>query len=316
MEPTSNQTPGVPPRPGRNIGSGVRLGYLGDSADWKLITDLYYWDKVVEAYERSLEAGTIGGGSTLGFYRLVEGEALTRQVSKISDLTPWLKLEEIEGSPDGLAQVTVEVCREVAGRLAWNYDSAAMVSILVPEADVPWHSARYGYMMDKYPYDKVCLPAAALADQRHFRRVLAHEYAHVVTLNRTSNRAPHWLEEGISTWIEGPGRPDAIARFKTGESTWRTPQDLENAFGAERRNGENRDRIRDAYDQARILTDYLARQSGEAGIQRFLGAFSDNSLWDEFKIRLGEPPVEEALKQVYGIGQKELFEAAGSEVRG
>lgn len=310
MDPDPHKFVGASPRPGRNIGTGVRLGYLGDTADWKLITDLYYWDKVVEAYERSLEAGAIGGGSTLGFYRLVEGEALTRRVSTISDVTAWLKLEHPPGVAPILAEVTREVCSEVAGRLGWNYQAQAMVSVLVPEADVPWHSARYGYMMDKYPYDKVCLPAVALADQAHFRRVLAHEYAHVVTLNTTSNRAPHWVEEGVSTWIEGPARPDSAGRFQTGESTWRSPIDLENAFASERRNGENREKIRDAYDQSRLLVQFLVNQKGEAGIQQFLSAFSDNSVWDEIKIRLGEAPVEEALKQAFGINQSRLFEEA------
>jgi len=300
----------LPPRAGRVLGAGVRLGYVGDGADWKFITDLYYWDKVVEAYERSLEVGALGGGSTLGFFRLIEGEALTRQVSQTVTVTPWLQLETPHGPVPGLAELTQEVCFEVAGRLGWKFEAQAMVSVLVPEADVPWHSARYGYMMDKYPYDKVCLPAAALMDEFHLRRVIAHEYAHVVTLNLTGNRAPHWVEEGVSTWIEGPLPPDTVKRFRAGQSTWRKPIELETAFGAERRNGENRERIRDAYDQAHLLVDFLVKQKGEAGLRQFLRAFTDNSIWEELKIKFGEDPVEEALKHVYGMGTRELFEAA------
>lgn len=297
-------------RMGRIPGAGVRLGYLGDTVDWKLITEFYYWDKVIEAYERSLEVGAIGGGATLGFYRLVEGEALTRQVSEITTVTPWLKLEAQAQVSSGLADLAQEVCLEVAGRLGWNFEAQAMVSVLVPDADVPWHSARYGYCMDKYPYDKVCLPAVALEDEAHLRRVLAHEYAHVVTLNLTQNRAPHWVEEGISTLVEGPVAPGVRERFRRGESTWRDFRKVEAAFEAERRNGENREKIRDAYDQARLLMEYLYKAKGDAGLHMFLRAFTDNSVWDEMKIRLGADPADEALRQVYGLDQAELFEVA------
>ena len=294
-------------RIGRIPGTGVRLGYLGDTADQKLVSELYYQDKVVEAYERSLEVGAIGAGASLGFFRLIEGEALTRQVSEITDIDPHLKLEFNHPDRQALAAIVVAVCQEVAGRLGWNFEADTMISILVPEANVPWHSARYGYMMDKYPYDKVCLPADSISDDRHLRRVLAHEYAHVVTLNLTQNRAPHWVEEGISTLIEGPFDPASTTRFHTSESTWREPRDLENAFNAERRNGENREKIRDAYDQAHLLLNFLHQAQGDEGLKKFLRAFTDNSIWDEVKIQLGTDPADEALRQIYKITQADLF---------
>jgi hypothetical protein len=295
----------------RNMGSPLRLGYLGDRAEYKLITELYYQDRVIEAYESSLEAGAIGGGAILGFFRMIEGEALTRKNSEVKDLTPHLKFEwPRDSQADGLGETIVAVCEQVSQRLGWKYEADALISILTPEANVPWHSARYGYMMDKYPYDKVCLPAAALEDEEHFNRVLAHEYAHVITLNLSQNRAPQWVEEGISTLIEGPLDPSVAKRFHSGESEWRQPHDLEAAFGAERRDGENREKIRDAYDQAHLLLDFLQKSQGDEGLRKFLRVFGDHSTWEEIKIQLGEEPADEALRQTFHLGQAELFQQA------
>jgi hypothetical protein len=299
------------PKP-RNPGSGLRLGYLSEAGEYKVVQDLYYHDKVIEAYDECLAMGAIAGGATLGFYRLVEGEALTRRVSVITDVTPWLKLEVPADGPDAakLGELARDTCMEVGGRLGWNYEAQVLVTVLVADADVPWNGARYGYMMDKYPYDKVCLPWTVLQHQGHFHEVLAHEFAHVVTLNLSLNRAPHWVEEGISTLVEGPLDERILKRFRSGTSPWRDPRELEAAFFAERRNGENREKITDAYDQARLLLEFLSRAKGEDGIRRFLRSFSDHSVWDEIKLRLGKEPVEEALQAVYGLSVADLFAQA------
>jgi hypothetical protein len=295
---------------GRMNSSQLRLGNLGESAESGLIADLYYWDKVEEAYDRFLEAGAIGQGRSLGFFRIVEGEALTRKHSQITDLNENLQLESHDPT---LGPLIVEVCNQTAKRLGWDFRCKCLVSILVPEADVPWHSARYGYMMDKYPFDKVCLPANSVTDQNFFARVLAHEYAHVITLNFSLNRAPHWVEEGVSTHIESPIDKATILRFASGESEWKSPHVLENAFAMERRNGENRETIRDAYDQAHILVDYLHSLKGDEGLGEFLSTFGDHSSWEEIKIQLGQDPADEALRHAYKMTQEELFAKANPQ---
>jgi tetratricopeptide (TPR) repeat protein len=44
-------------------------------------------------------------------------------------------------------------------------------------------------------------------------RTLWHEYTHVCTLNRTKNRIPRWLTEGLSVYEESRGRPSWVREY-------------------------------------------------------------------------------------------------------
>ena len=66
-----------------------------------------------------------------------------------------------------------------------------------------------------------------------------------------------------------------------------------------------------AYAQGALIVRYLHSLGGEVKLAKLLRAFVDHGLWAEVKINLlGEPSVDEALHDVYGFHQKELFERA------
>jgi hypothetical protein len=180
-----------------------------------------------------------------------------------------------------------------------------MVSVLAEETDAPWAVGREGYFIDKYPYDKICLPLRATGDSLH--QVIAHEYAHCITLNLAQGRAPRWLDEAVSVTIEGRIDRRAAHAFATGQIPWLNHLNLGSAF----MNFANPQARWLAYQQAGIIGHYLAHLKGTKTLGDLMRAFSDNSFWTELIDRLkGEPPVEEALRQVYGFGVKKLFKEA------
>ncbi|MFI4873109.1 MAG: peptidase MA family metallohydrolase [Phycisphaerales bacterium JB061] len=46
-----------------------------------------------------------------------------------------------------------------------------------------------------------------------WRRVIAHEYVHTVTLSRTKNRLPHWFTEAAAQYLEDAPRDEATCRL-------------------------------------------------------------------------------------------------------
>jgi hypothetical protein len=272
------------------------------------VLEHYHWDRVDIAYQQANDLGAAYGASTLGWFRMIEGEALTRERGAIDKVTEWLQVETVQAEleeVEGLNETILAACDEVAGRLGWTHDQPAMVSVLTTEADAPWHGARFGYFIDKYPFDKICIPNRACYDPDETRSVVAHEYTHLVVLNRCLGRAPEWLQEGLAMLMEG--QPPRRVR------EWLRPEALDQAFHGERRDPRLYGRVWHAYQQAAILGAYLHSLEGDAGIARLLGNFGNNTFWQEVKINLlGEPGVEEALRETFGFGVRELFERASS----
>jgi hypothetical protein len=273
----------------------VRYGSLGEGGEWREAIEAYYRDEMEAAFALAQALGAGYGGASLRWYRMIEGEALAREASEIRETAPWLK---IEGGADD--EAVRRACEGVAARLGWDFSEGVLVTVLPPEVDAPWHGARYGYCVDKVPYDKICIRARAAHDPE---AVVAHEFAHAVTLNLTQNRAPHWLDEGLAMLMEGDRhRPPTL---------WQEPDALDRVFEADRRDHDGLMRAEEAYAQAAVLVRTLHRLGGDESLRRLLRAFTNNGLWDEIKINLlGEPSVEEALHEVYGIGRAELFERA------
>jgi hypothetical protein len=291
-----------------------RYGSIGEGGEWRQAIEAYYQDNVEAAYQIALSLGAGFGGSALNWYRMIEGEALARQQGTVQKITDWLQIEKVDNELQGvhgLEETVQAACEEVAERLGWTFEVPTLVTVLVREADNPWHGARFGYAVDKVPYDKVCVPNAVCHDPEQLRSVIAHEYSHIVTLNLTDNRAPQWLEEGIAMFIQGEPLASSFAPFHARPSDWLSPHDLDLAFGVDRRDAETHRAVRHAYQQAAVLVHYLHSLAGEEGLRRLLRAFTNNSLWDEVKINvLGAPSVEEALHEVYKVGQGEVFELA------
>ncbi len=107
-------------------------------------------------------------------------------------------------------------------------------------------------------------PASQTANPRNWEAVLWHEFCHVITLNRTRNKMPRWLSEGISVFEE-----------KQADSTWgqsMTPQyrrmilngeltpiqDLSAAFLAPK-SGRH---LQFAYYEASLVVEFLVREFG------------------------------------------------------
>ena len=291
-----------------------RYGTLGDHMEWRAAIEQYHWDRVEEAYALINELGIGGDAGYGGWYRLIEAEATTRARSQVRRLTDWLELETIPEETayaDELPERVLEACDGIAERLGWKHGPATRVSVLAAEADAPWAIGRYGYMADKYPYDKICVPQRALDSPGELRATVAHEYAHVITLNGAEGRVPTWLDEAIAMLAEP--NPDLNARraFANGDADWLWPDDLDHAFHAERRGGENSRRVYLAYQQAAWLGRYLVSLSGEAQIADLLRGFANNSAWTEVKMRVtGQHPADEALREVFGMSEQETFAEA------
>ena len=283
-----------------------RYGSIGENGEWREAIDAYYHDRLEESFALAQALGAGFGGGALRWYRMIEGEALTRRTATIETLLPWLSLEfDAETTPieDGGHAVIREACERVAARLGWRFEAPVRVTVLLPEVDAPWHGARFGYCVDKAPYSKICVPARAAADLRELRNVIAHEFTHAITLNLTQVRIPHWLDEGLAMLMEGAAAEPSKA--------WQDPEALNAAFEADRRDDAGLARSRDAYLQSFTIVRRLRMIGGDAKLAELLRAFTNNGLWDEIKINLlGQPSADEALQEVYGMGQRELFDTA------
>jgi hypothetical protein len=292
-------------------------GTPGEGRVWKEAMDAYYWDALAASYALVQSLGVGFQGRTLATYRLIEGEAITRAEGRFEKIDDHHTLEltaEVEAAREALVPFCRESIEIVSSRLGWDHAKDGWITVLSPEADVPWNGARAGYMMNKYPYDKICLPTTAIHAPERFSCVLRHEYAHIVILNRTLNRAPNWLQEGIAITMQGLEPRASMEPFRNG-ARWLDPIALNAAFELDRREESHHGQVSAAYDQAHLLVTHLGKLMGDVGFRALLGAFTNNSIWTEVKIALGEPSAEEALHEVYGFGQKELFQQAQSDLR-
>jgi hypothetical protein len=296
--------PSPEPRPYAPFTS--RYGSIGQNGEWHEAIEAYYQDRMPESFAVAQALGAGFGGGALRWYRMIEGEALTRERAEVEVVSDDLSIEfdPQEFELDDLHREAIRTAiRGVARRLNWDFSMAVRVTILLEEVDAPWHGARYGYCVDKYPYDKICIPRRAAQNAERLYEVTAHEFTHVVTLNLTQGRIPHWFDEGLAMLMGG-----ATPRHPSG---WLDPEPLNAAFEADRRDEEGLSRSSAAYIQSEQIVRHLHAIGGDEKLALLLRAFTNNGLWDEIKINLlGEPSVEEALREVYGFGQRELFEAA------
>ncbi|MHB8635943.1 MAG: hypothetical protein ACYC96_05665 [Fimbriimonadaceae bacterium] len=291
----------------------AHIGLGSESAAWKAAMDLYYDDKVVAALDL-IESNAAGyGGSLLSTYRMIEGEARTRAASERISLGNALELEWVPHEVphhNAVGEVILNAATAITRRLQWDGHESVLATVLVAEADADWHEARYGYCVDKRPYDKICLPHVSCHDPAELWRVTAHEFAHVVVLNTAQKLAPHWLDEGVACLMEGRNALRSAERL--GERrAWRTPAQMGGAFDVDRRDPAKFGGIAAAYDQATVLVAYLHSLAGDAGLVALLKAFTDHSRWTDLVTRLASrDPVDVALQQVHDFGQDELFDRA------
>jgi len=115
--------------------------------------------------------------------------------------------------------------------------------------------------------------------QRHqglydWEDVILHEYTHTVTLDRTGNRIPLWLTEGLAVFFEPepgtwPTRLMLADEWHAG--TLLEPSELDWGFIRPRR-PQDRDL---AYAQSWMMVEFLLEQWGDEGLARLLDACRD-----------------------------------------
>jgi hypothetical protein len=276
---------------------------------WKLAIDAYYWDRLEQAYGLALELGVAYGWQEW-FFRLIQAEAVTRGESQTLKIDEQLSLEYVPSELHHVSQVAADIghaCAEVRSRFGWNEDAKTLIAILAEETDAPWTVGRAGYMMDKYPYDKICLPRTATHTSREFQSAIRHEYAHVMVLNLSQGKAAMCLHEAITMLAQDWSREEDWSKFAASAEPWLDPVALTAAFDDQ--HDPSRFQARSlAYSQSAALGFYLKSLGGETKIGELLRAFADNSNLAELKMALtGQSPADEALRQVYGFGERELF---------
>lgn len=278
---------------------------------WKEAIEHYYWDRLDKAFAIASSQGVGHVGVYLTWYRMIEAEWMTRQAGARARLAPWLEMEwapEDVGHTDmtPVGEAVLGACDEVAERLGWTHGAPTLVTILREEVRAPWSVSPHGYCVDMHPYEKICLPRYALDDRIDFRRVVRHEYAHVVTINLSAGAAPRWLSEAISVRMEG-GRDRATERaFAEGSSPWLAPEALERAFAS-----DDRAKVWRAYRQSGLIGGYLASQGGERRLGDLLRAHAAGSFWKRIGAGLlGATHTDVAFRRVYRRSIGAVFEEA------
>lgn len=206
---------------------------------WENVLNLYWHDHVVQAYELALQAGLGTSAEYAEEFRLIEGEALTRKVSRIIPLSEYLSLEfvpdETGDCAERLGEIAIQTCQKIAERFHVPPKFPTLLAILARAVSGPWATNPHGYCEDKFPYEKICLPYSVTQNHTEFSQAVAHEYTHVISLNVSRGRLPTWLEEALSVLAEGACDQEVALAFKTGKIPWMTPEKLERAFSEKRR---------------------------------------------------------------------------------
>jgi len=115
-------------------------------------------------------------------------------------------------------------------------------------------------------------PASQQANPINWESVLWHEFAHVVTLNKTRNRMPRWLSEGISVYEERQHDPrwgeqmNAGYRQRILEGKLTPVSGLSDAFLKPSSSSD----LMFAYFESSLVVEYLIRDYGLESVQAIL----------------------------------------------
>lgn len=301
-------------------GQSRRYGSLGTYGAWDEVLDLYYEDRVEEAFEAAVALGAWPNGETY-VYRMVEAEALARSVSRETPLSGAVALEHPEGWESDELRVFGEAVlagvTDVQERMGVWEAFPVKVTLLPREVDAPWTPGRDGFMVDKTPFDKICLPLYLSGRRKELEGAVRHEYAHVVCLNLSEGRVPTWLDEAMATTMGRDRNPAYRDRLRRGVVKWAGPEELSEWFHTDRRTGPGAKSVVWAYAQAWELGRALVERGGEGKLADLLRGFGDNSTWQELWMRVkGQTAEDEAMREVYGVGVEEFFELVRGEVGG
>ena len=288
-----------------------------DTPHWEAAFEYYYQDHMVESYIEVRDHGVGEAGELLRWYRVIEAESETRMKSQVLEVANWLSLEYVPDETMGLeielGERTLVACNQVAERLGWRHAIPTRLAILAEETDAPWATNPYGYCVSKEPYEKICLPNYLVDDPMEFSQAVAHEYAHVISTHLTDEYAPRWVEEAVSVLVERRFDHDAWEKFKTQPSSWLKVTELESVLIDRSDDDGTKDEIWMAYQQAGWIGRFLSQRKGDAALGAFLAEIANESpLLNLLRIFMGRDRTEAALRRVYGLSQRDLFEKAHS----
>jgi len=289
--------------------------FVEESAYWDAALEHYHWDRVVEAFETIHLHGVGEAGSFIRWYRLIESEAFSRKISVQQAVNEWLTFEfvpsEVGDLADTLIQETLAACEEIGQRLGWDHSVPTLLAVLAEATDAPWATNPYGYCTDKENFMKICLPAYLVDDLEEFRQAVAHEYAHVITMNLADGQMPRWLEEAISVLAEHSLSSEAWEEFCEDDEAWLSPEDLEIQLESRGEEGADRDEVWYAYQQCGWIGRYLATLGDESKLGDLLREHAHEGFFRNIRLALtGRDRVDGALQATYGLTVRELFARA------
>ena len=115
----------------------------------------------------------------------------------------------------------------------------------------------------------------AMDEPFNWADVLRHEFVHVVNLQQTEFRIPHWYTEALAVWHEDKPRPDKWGQVLAHRHRVGKLFDLETidqGFGRPK-SGEDWTL---AYCQAELYAEYMVLKFGPESLGRMLQAYTDN----------------------------------------
>ncbi len=288
---------------------------IQDSAvAWRLAVEAYQRDDILLAYDLARPHVGAHGGQMLNFWHSIEAEWRTRMALRMASVAADITVEwpaDLEPDPVDLEQVR-EAREDVAERFGWQPSAPLTICLLDPRLDVRWFPYRGGYYTNRGSHHKIVLPGGLLGYDE-FGRALSHEIAHSMVEERAGGLCPIWLNEAVAQVADRTSTRGARRRFQSHLWTWLEPRELDQAFGANRLDDPSQ-RVLRAYMQACLIGQWLVRRGpnpGERQLGATLDAFTDNGLWKDLWLRIrGFTAADEAIRQVFGLGEDELFRLA------
>ena len=280
---------------------------------WRLVQQLYYDDKVTEA---RFEAAKLGGTDAWGRdQNIVYAEAEIRELGTQWQLRPWLTMEAIETEVShnfmDVADTVATECEALSRKFGWDNHEKTMVTFLSQEVEAHWMPGRWGYFVDKVPYDKICLPFHLTHDISELKNTVRHEFMHGITLNLGAGRANRWLNEGLSTYVENWRDTDTWKLCQAGRAEWVGPAELESLIASDHRVTNLQGAISRAYSQSNYIVRFLAGKFGEEKLVDLLKGLASDSIWETLNEGLfSKSHVDTALHKVYHLSEREVFDQA------
>lgn len=132
-----------------------------------------------------------------------------------------------------------------------------------------------------------------LGDKLNWARVLRHEFVHVVNLQQTDFRIPHWLTEGLAVHLEDQPRLAEWNKVLLKRAEAHDLFELDNiTFGFIR--PSNHEDWTLAYCQSEIYVDYIRHRFGGESIAKLLAALAERK------------SIADAIQQALGVNQKDF----------